>query len=85
MIVKKNLTIGGKPFIKTYSDAGMLIERDGEQYSEAIDLAELGREYTETDIPIEVDEPVEPVEPVEPMDETEEKAKAYDILMGVSE
>ena len=39
---------------RTYSDAGMMIERDGVQYSEAIDPAELGREYTETDIPIPV-------------------------------
>ena len=38
---------------RTYSDAGMMIERDGVQYSEAIDPAELNRAYTETDIPIE--------------------------------
>lgn len=42
---------------RTYSDTGMMIERDGVQYSEAIDPAELGREYTETDIPVE--EPTE--------------------------
>ena len=30
-----------------------MIERDGVQYSEAIDPTELGRTYTETDIPIE--------------------------------
>lgn len=41
---------------RTYSDAGMMIERDGVQYSEAVDPAELGREYTETDIPIPVEE-----------------------------
>lgn len=34
---------------RTYSDAGMMIERDGVRYSEAIDPAELGRTYTETD------------------------------------
>ena len=44
---------------RTYSDAGMMIERDGVRYSEAVDPAELGRVYTETD------EPVGPVEPVE--------------------
>lgn len=43
----------------TYSDAGMMIERDGVRYSEAIDPAELGRTYIETDEPIEVVEPVE--------------------------
>lgn len=40
---------------RTYSDANMMIERDGVQYSEAIDPAELNREYTETDVPIETD------------------------------
>lgn len=38
---------------RTYSDAGMMIERDGVRYSEAIDPAELNRQYTETDEPIE--------------------------------
>ena len=41
---------------RTYSDAGMMIERDGIQYSEAIDPASLGRVYTETDIPCEATE-----------------------------
>ncbi len=41
---------------RTYSDAGMMIERDGVRYCEAIDPAELGRVYTETDEPIEVPE-----------------------------
>lgn len=38
---------------RTYSDAGMMIERDGVRYSEAIDPANLGRTYTETDQPVE--------------------------------
>ena len=38
---------------RTYSDAGYYIERDGAQYSEAIDPAECNRIYTETNIPIE--------------------------------
>ena len=38
---------------RTYSDSGMMIERDGLRYSEAIDPAELNRHYTETDEPIE--------------------------------
>ena len=37
---------------RTYSDSGMMIEREGVQYSEAIDPAELNRQYAETDIPI---------------------------------
>lgn len=40
---------------RTYSDLGMMIERDGIRYSEAIDPADLGRTYTETDEPIEVE------------------------------
>ena len=53
MIVKEPLQIGGRDFLRTYSDEGLMIARDGVQYSEAIDPAEFGREYTETDIPIE--------------------------------
>lgn len=56
MIIKEPLDIKGTAFIKTYSDKGMMVERDGERYAEAIDLEYLGREYIETD------EPIEPVE-----------------------
>ena len=38
---------------RTYSDKGMMIERDGIRYDEAIDPAELNRQYTETDEPVE--------------------------------
>ena len=41
---------------RTYSDKGMMIERDGVRYDEAIDPAELNRQYTETDEPIETEE-----------------------------
>lgn len=37
---------------RTYSDKGMMIERDGVRYSEAVDPAELNRQYIETDEPI---------------------------------
>ena len=47
------LRLGCEELNRTYSDAGMMIERDGVRYSEAIDPAELGRTYTETDEPIE--------------------------------
>ena len=53
MIKTEQLTINNKQFTKTYSDADFMIERDGVQYSEAIDPSEFGRTYTETDIPIE--------------------------------
>lgn len=56
MIIKENLNINGREFVKTYSDAGMMVERDGVRYSEAIDPAEFGREYIETDEPIETSE-----------------------------
>ena len=60
---------------RTYSDTGFMIERDGVPYSEAVDPAYLNRVYTETDEPVAVNE----------VSEVEEKAAAYDILMGVSE
>ena len=41
---------------RAYSDAGMLIERDGIRYEEAVDPTELHRTYVETDIPIEIPE-----------------------------
>lgn len=40
---------------RTYSDLGYKIERDGVLYDEAIDPAELNRQYTETNIPIELE------------------------------
>lgn len=57
MIKQETLTIGEKQYIRTYSDAGMMIHGGFPEadYSEAIDPAELGRTYTETDIPIEGD------------------------------
>lgn len=75
MIKTENLTINNRAFVRTYSDSGFMIERDGVRYSEAIDPAELGRTYTETDEPIEGKD----------MTEIEQKAMAYDIITGVSE
>ena len=75
MIKTEQLTINEKQFTKTYSDAGFMIERDGVQYSEAIDPSEFGRTYTETDIPVEA----------EATTETEQKAAAFDYLTGRSE
>ena len=45
--------------VRAYSDKGMYIERDGVQYAEAIDIAAFEYVYTETDIPIEIDEATE--------------------------
>ena len=76
MIVKTTKEINGVEYDYTYSDTGMMIERNGARYSEAIDPIGSGREYIET---------YEPIEVVEYASEIEEKAAAYDILMGVSE
>lgn len=73
MIVTEFITVTEKTFIRTFSDSGYMVERDGVRYDEAIDPAEFGRVYTETDEPIE-----------HGMNEIEEKAKAYDILVGVA-
>ena len=75
MIVTEYMTINGKSFIRTCSDLGYMVERDGARYSEAIDPAESNRIYIETNEPIESNV----------LTETEEKAKAYDILTGVAE
>jgi len=75
MIKTENLTINGKAFVKTYSDAGYYIHGGSPEgdYAEAFDPAEFGRAYIETDIPLE--------EQTEE-DELKEKAEAFDILMG---
>lgn len=51
MIVREDL---GNGLIRTYSDLGVQIEREGVQYAEAIDPIELGREYTETEMSVEI-------------------------------
>lgn len=68
MILTESLTINNKQFTKTYSSSGFMVERDGVQYSEAIDPSEFGRTYTETDIPV-VAELIEPEEGVVNNDE----------------
>ena len=74
MIQTENIIINGRPLTRTYSDSGHYIQRDGVQYAEAIDPADSGRTYTETDVPIAGTA----------MTETEEKAAAYDTLTGVT-
>ena len=49
MIVTETLDINGRSLIRTFSDSGYTIERDGVRYSEALDPAEFGRTYMETD------------------------------------
>lgn len=47
----------GVALVRAYSDEGYLIEQDGTGaiYSEAIDPADSGRTYTETDVLIETE------------------------------
>lgn len=58
MIKTETITINDQQFVRTYSDAGFMIHGGFPEadYTEAVDPADLGRTYTETDIPIEQDE-----------------------------
>jgi hypothetical protein len=62
MINTEKITINGKAYIRTWSDNNKMIERDGEQYEEAIDPVDSGRVYAETDIPIDADGEAEATE-----------------------
>ena len=75
MIVTKTVQLNGRLFTVSTSNSGYMIERDGNKYSEAWDPEGSGRTYTETDEKIEEAF----------LSETEEKAAAFDTLMGVSE
>lgn len=47
MIKTETVTINGKQFVHTYSDEGRYVVREGVEYEEAYDPAELDRQYTE--------------------------------------
>lgn len=72
MIKTETITINQRQFIRTWSDAGFYIHGGSPEgdYSEATDPAELGRTYTETNIPIEGETDAEEI---------------LDILLGVTE
>lgn len=59
MLITETIEINGIQYLYTHSDKGMMIERDGTRYAEAIDPLNSGRIYTETDEPIEGDEATE--------------------------
>lgn len=61
----------GVVLVRTYSDEGFYIERDGVQYEEAIDPENMNRVYTETSIQIP-----------EPEISPEEKEEILKILLG---
>lgn len=58
MIKTETVTINERQFIRTYSDAGLKIHGGSPEadYDEALDPADLGRTYTETDIPVDGEE-----------------------------
>lgn len=49
MIRTENFEINGVAFVRTYSDSGRYVVRDGISYDEAIDPAEFNRIYIEGD------------------------------------
>ena len=51
MIKSETITINGRAFVRTYSDANLMIRQDGTGniYSEAVDPVGSGRTYTETE------------------------------------
>lgn len=67
MIRQEHFDVNGRDFIRTYSDTGRFVVRDGIKYSEACDPAELGRQYTEGDLM--------------PVDDSE-AAEILDIILG---
>ena len=76
MIITEKVNIRNRDFIRTTSDEGRYVVRDGVSYSEAIDPLESGRVYTEGEVmPEEVTD----------LSVVEAKAKAYDILVGEEE
>lgn len=74
MIKTESMTINGISFVRTYSDTGHRVERDGVVYDEAIDPADTGRTYTESSEMVGGDEESE-----------DDYAEAGRIMMGVSE
>lgn len=70
MIVTETFEINGRQFVRTYSDSGRYVVRNGVEYSEACDPASFGRTYTEGNL-MPVDEGA-----------LADKAAAYDILTG---
>lgn len=67
MIVQEHFDVNGRDFVRTTSDSGRYVVRDGIEYEEACDPAEFGRTYTEGEIM--------------PVDESD-AAEILDILTG---
>lgn len=67
MIVQTHFDVNGRDFIRTTSDSGRYVVREGVSYSEACDPAEFGRTYIEGDLM--------------PVDDAE-AAEILDIILG---
>ena len=74
MIVVEHITINNTDFTRTYSDAGRFVVRGDEVYTEAYDIASLGREYTEGDLI--------PPEDLPENQDLQDRAEGYDIMIG---
>lgn len=70
MIIQEHFDINGRDFIRTYSNIGRSVVRDGVEYGEACDPAEFGRIYIEGDLILSNESTIEA------------KAEAHDILIG---
>ena len=72
MIKTETVTMNNRTFVRTYSDANLMIKQDGTGavYSEAYDPADSVRTYTETD------------ELIEGETDTEDYKTAFEILTG---
>ena len=57
MIIQERFTINGREFVRTYSDAGRYVVRDGVSYGEANDPAEFSRVYTEGELMPQEEQP----------------------------
>lgn len=73
MIITETYMVGNEEFVRTYSDSGRYVVREGVSYEEACDPSSFGRTYTEGDL-IATEE-----------EETDDYAEAGRIMMGVSE
>lgn len=71
-IKQEQYIVNGRAFIRTTSDAGRYVVRDGVSYEEACDPAEFGRQYTEGD-------------PMPPEETAAQAEEVLNILMGVKE
>ena len=56
MLITRTVSVGGKACVETRSDSRYCILRDDQLYESALDPAELGRVYVETDIPVPAEE-----------------------------